>query len=126
MTTTTNTFDWAALALTPGAVVRSRTGAVYVVTTVTDKAIEAVRPPTGSSVRCSRRMVERAAAALDRGQPLAYQRSGPNGGISYTVAVEALAVACLGDRVARDDERRQWVPVVVFEVDDDDVPDESC
>ncbi len=101
-------FTWDAVSLKIGAEIRSRTGATYIVSLLDGKGIEAVRPSTGSTVRCSRKAVERAAASLAAGETLHYQRNASKGGISYTVAVESLAVACLAGFVIRNDARRCW------------------
>ncbi len=86
----------------------SRTGAEYTVTETRDNGFTVTRT-SGKEVRISARKVQQTAARLRGGERLAYQKNPKDGGISYTVAVEAGVVYALRHMLTRDDERRAYV-----------------
>ena len=74
----------------------------YEITGCDERGISAQRVATGSTVRASRRMIEKTAQRLEAGEFI------PRRGISYTVAIETLVVIALGSSIAeatRDGER---------------------
>lgn len=93
-----------------GASFTSRGGAAYTVTEDRgDKGFTITRDSTGRAVRISGRMI---ASTIDRaqaGESFAYQANATQGGISYTVAVEAGVVYALRDTLTRDDTNRRYV-----------------
>lgn len=66
----------------------------YVVAEITEKAI-IVTKTSGKQVKVSRKMVDKIAIGIASGQTYAKQANGPQGGISYTCAIEATVVAAL-------------------------------
>lgn len=93
-----------------GATFTSRGGASYTVTEDRGpKGFTIARASTGKAVRISGRMVASTIARAEAGESFAYQSSRPNGGISYTVAVEAGVVYALRDVLVQDDVARRYV-----------------
>ena len=81
--------DWTTIQrrLVPGTVFESRTGKSYRVESVDHKGYTIARTDTGSKVRISAKKVLTALSMLQASQPIKYQATPGNGGISYTVAV---------------------------------------
>ena len=80
-----------------GACYQSRTGSEYRIVSIDKKGgFTAVRIKTGKTVKISASLLRKVSARADAGETFAYQRNAPQGGISYTVAVEAGAVYALG------------------------------
>ena len=94
-----------------GDVFESRTGRRYSVSEVRSDGGFTVTRDGGKPVRISARMVARTLARLEAGESFAYQRNATQGGISYTVAIEAGVVYALRDRLQRDDSARRFVGV---------------
>lgn len=94
--------------ITVGDVFTSRTGAQYTVTETRHNGFTITRT-SGKAVRISARKVQQTAARLQAGERLAYQRNPKDGGISYTVAVEAGVVYALRDMLTRDDDARCYL-----------------
>ena len=93
-----------------GATFTSRGGAAYTVTEDRgDKGFTITRDSTGKSVRISGRMIASTIARAQAGESFAYQANATQGGISYTVAVEAGVVYALRDILTRDDSGRRYV-----------------
>jgi hypothetical protein len=86
----------------------SRTGAKYTVTETRPNGFTITRT-SGKTVRISARKVQQTAARLQAGERLAFQRNPKDGGISYTVAVEAGVVYALRDMLTRDDDARCYL-----------------
>jgi len=80
-----------------GATYSSRTGSGYRIVALDKKGgFTAERIKTGKAVKISASLLRKVSARADAGETFAYQRNAPQGGISYTVAVEAGAVYALG------------------------------
>jgi len=78
----------------------SRTGAEYKVISWDDRGgFVAERVSTGKTVKVSGALIDRITDGLRAGQTYAFQKSGVNGGISYTVAIEAGVIFALGTLV---------------------------
>ena len=92
-----------------GATFTSRTGSTYTVTEDRGPNGFTITRSSGKAVRISGRMIASTIARAEAGESFTYQRSRPNGGISYTVAVEAGVVYALRDALVRDDEGRRFV-----------------
>ena len=77
----------------------------YRVSAHDDKGITITRTASGKTVRITRKKVEKTDARLAAGERLPKQS---NAGISYTVAIEFLVVACIGpSNIVLDG--REWV-----------------
>jgi len=104
---TITALDFTLRHVVPGTPFTSRTGARYVVDSLTDRGgFTARRIATDSLVNVSGALIARVHAGALAGQSFAYQKSGKQGGISYTVAVEAGVVFALRDLLNRADEAR--------------------
>jgi hypothetical protein len=99
------------MSVSPGDTYKSRTGALYTVQSVRpDGGFIARRDSSGKCVTVSGRMIGRTRTAALNGATFAYQRNATQGGISYTVAIEAGVVYALRDLLTRDDARRLYIP----------------
>ncbi len=98
--------------VTTGERFTSRGGAEYTVTAILPKGraryhgFTIERASTGKTVRISGKLLESLIARIGAGESFAYQANGKNGGISYTVAIEAGAVYALRNLLTRDDANR--------------------
>tara|TARA_A100001515_G_scaffold43865_1_gene34527 strand:- start:430 stop:741 length:312 start_codon:yes stop_codon:yes gene_type:complete len=89
-----------------GLVFQSRTGSRYKVTAVKDTKFS-IQSLTGRApVTITKKRVDDALSRLKAGEELAFQKNRPQGGISYTVAIEAGVVFALGEMVTCDKEMR--------------------
>ena len=80
-----------------GATYASRTGAEYRIVALDSRGgFTAERLSTGKTVKISGAMLRKTAARAAAGETFAFQRNAPQGGISYTVAIEAGVVHALG------------------------------
>lgn len=80
-----------------GATYSSRTGSDYRIVSIDKKGgFTAERIKTGKTVKISSSLLRKVAARADAGETFAFQRNAPQGGISYTVAIEAGVVHALG------------------------------
>ena len=96
--------------INPGDTYQSRGGSGYTVQSVRpDGGFIARRDSTGKCVTVSGRMIARTRTAALNGATFAYQKNGAQGGISYTVAIEAGVVYALRDLLTQDDSRRLFV-----------------
>ena len=68
-------------------------GKVYRVLSIDDNAISVQRVDTGSTVQVTKMLIDRTAERLASGEII------PRRGISYTVAIETVAVAALGSSI---------------------------
>lgn len=75
----------------------------YRVASIDEKGFTLTRIDSGKDVRIARKMVESTAARLLAGETLKYQASGPDGGISYTVAIVRGVEAALSGVMVRDE-----------------------
>ena len=75
-------------------VIKSRGGSTYKVVKADENGFT-VQRSTGSFERVPNSTVLRALAKLEAGQELSFQQSSSNGGISYTIAIEAGVIAAL-------------------------------
>jgi hypothetical protein len=99
------------VSVTTGDTFTSRGGAAYTVTECRpDGGFTIERDATGKAVRISGRMLRNVAARLEAGEALAYQANAKNGGISYTVAIEAGVAHALRHLLERDDANRRYLP----------------
>ena len=90
-----------------GACYQSRTGSGYRIVSLDKKGgFTAERIATGKTVKISSSLLRKVAARAAAGEVFAYQRNAPQGGISYTVAIEAGAVYALG--LIADDATRSY------------------
>lgn len=94
-----NAWDLTKTNITPGRVVAD----AYRVASIDDKGFTMTRIDSGKDVRVARKMVEATAARLLAGETLKYQASGPDGGISYTVAIVKGVEAALAGVMVRDE-----------------------
>mgnify|MGYP003627719716 CR=1 FL=1 len=89
----------------------SRGGTRYRVVSLDGKGGFTVeRPETGKTVKISGRLIGSLLDRIAKGESFAYQKNANQGGISYTVAVEAGAVHALRHLLDRDDAARAYVP----------------
>ena len=86
----------------------SRGGASYSVTSIVRTGFVIRRASTGKEVKISSRMVSRCLQVLLEGGILAYQKNGSQGGISYTVAIEAGVVYALGNDIQQSESGRWY------------------
>ena len=86
----------------------SRGGASYSVVTIVKTGFVIRRSSTGKEVKISSRMVNRCRSVLLDGGTFAYQKNGSQGGISYTVAIEAGVVYALGDDIQQSESGRWY------------------
>lgn len=90
-----------------GATYNSRTGSEYRIVALDKKGgFTAERIATGKTVKISSSLLRKVSARADAGEVFTYQRNAPQGGISYTVAVEAGVVYALG--LVADDATRTY------------------
>ena len=87
----------------------SRTGSRYTVTEVRPDGGFTISRDGGKPARVSGRMVARTLARLEAGERLAFQKNAPQGGISYTVAIESGVVYALRHHITRDDAARCFI-----------------
>jgi hypothetical protein len=90
-----------------GATYQSRTGSEYRIVALDRKGgFTAERIKTRKTVKISSSLLRRVSARAAAGETFAYQRNSPQGGISYTVAVEAGVVYALA--LSADDATRTY------------------
>tara|TARA_R100000329_G_scaffold8204_1_gene9599 strand:- start:19 stop:345 length:327 start_codon:yes stop_codon:yes gene_type:complete len=93
-----------------GDIFTSRGGASFTVTEDRGaKGFTITRNSTGKTVRISGSMIAKTLARAQAGECFAYQANSKQGGISYTVAIEAGVAYALRDVLKRDDANRQYV-----------------
>ena len=82
-----------------GDVFVSRGGSTYTVTEIRTegrgKGITIKRNSSGKEVRISDKMVQTTLSRLENGEEIQFQKNQKNGGISYTVAIEAGVIGCI-------------------------------
>jgi len=83
-----------------GLVFVSRTGRQYTITEVLSTGFKI------GNAKVSKRLIERVRAQLIKGTEFHFQKNGPAGGISYTVAIEAGVAWALQDIMVPDTARR--------------------
>jgi hypothetical protein len=81
-------------------IITSRGGSTYKVVKADTNGFT-VQRSTGSFERVPNSTVQRALATLESGQELKFQHSSTDGGISYTIAIEAGVIAALTPLVKR-------------------------
>jgi|TARA_R110000824_G_scaffold214216_4_gene400508 hypothetical protein len=74
----------------------SRKGVIYTVVSTDGKGGFTAAKPGGKTVKISGRLIARVKAAAENGATFKFQANGPQGGISYTVAIEAGVVYAVG------------------------------
>ena len=105
------TFNLSSLSI--GQTFHSRGGSAYTLTEIRTTGrgagITIQRSSTGKNVRVSLRLINSCLARLQAGEQLRYQANQPQGGISFTVAVEAGVAFALSSYLKRDDANRCYV-----------------
>lgn len=91
-----------------GMTITSRGGSTYKVVSTSPKGFTIKRSSSGKTVKISGKLVSRTLERLEKGEALKFQCSGNNGGISYTVAIEAGVIGALENIVKVDSKKRVY------------------
>ena len=92
-----------------GMTITSRGGSTYKVVATSAKGFTIKRSSSGKTVKISGKCIEKTLARLERGEEIKFQCSGNNGGISYTVAIEAGVAGALEPLIKVDSSRRVYL-----------------
>ena len=89
-----------------GDTITSRGGSTYKVTAIRTegrgKGLTITRASSGKEVRISDRMVQNTLSRINKGEEIKFQKNQTQGGISFTVAIEAGVIGCLYNLVEID------------------------
>jgi len=89
-----------------GDTITSRGGSTYTVTAIRTegrgKGLTITRASSGKEVRISDRMVQNTLSRINKGEEIKFQKNQTQGGISFTVAIEAGVIGCLYNLVEID------------------------